>query len=79
MINISMVIGKNDNYLFFRWFPSKMYGRIAGNKEIFKVDTACLLFLQKKVDLVVKIKKFENLIEKLQRTNVNGLNSLIKI
>ena len=56
-----------------------MYGRIAGNKEIFKVDTACLLFLQKKVDLVVKIKKFENLIEKLQRTNVNGLNSLIKI
>ena len=60
-------------------FNLKVMKNSAGNQKIFKVDTAYLEFLQKEVDLVVIIKKFEKLKEQLNRAHENGLNILQKI
>ena len=43
---------------------------------IFRINSVYLEFLQKEVDLVVIIKKFEKFKEKLHSANVNGLNSI---
>ena len=57
----------------------KLRQNFAGNQKYLEIDSVCLKFLQKEVDVVVRIKNIQNIREKLHKSNEYGLNSLVKI